>query len=685
MSLTEVVKSKGSFGVSPVIGVVLMVAVTVALVTLVTVIGFNIGEDTSEPPQATVDITETSTGVQVTVLRNENTERFIVSGPNTRDVNLSGDPGSSATIGDGTGSYKVISVTEDGGRNVLDSINVGENSPASNARTSSFNQTGTVETNPKVEGATVKSIEDGVVIDTDKTDSEGNYSVGASKDSEIFVSVDGFDSPEISAPLYATARKQSNSDGTIKFNFSSPESVSVGGQTILVDYKSPSGKVQIGNVEQLQAIDKIPNGLSQDYKLISDINATKTANWNSNNGFEPIGGNTPFKGSFNGNNKTISSIKIDRSSGREIGVFGFIENSTIKNLKLDNTSVKGDQKVGSVVGLAKNSRLENIASRNGNIEGTDDLLGNTGGVVGRLLGSNITNIESSGITVTGVVVVGGIVGGTDDTAYSGRSNITNVASSNKVVGEDSVGGAVGGIASTSVTNSYSTGEVRAFGSVVRGIDHSAGGFIGAVGQFSQIENSYATGDVEGEDSIGGFVGTMDSKSTISEAYSTGDVTGNTRVGGFAGTNGGDVLNVYAFSDVTGNKQVGGLVGWQDGYADPSSIQNSYFNGTVSGSTKLGSIIGVSGDVFDTGCEETRVENNYYNSDFSSIDAIGSLGETPSCNIIVTSDYTTSEMSGSSASTNMDGLNFASEWDTVVSPDDYPILSDLDQTVQIQNR
>ena len=68
-------------GVSPVIGVILLVAVTVALVALATVIVFDIGSEVSDTADATVDIQETSTGISVDVIRNENIDELRVLSP----------------------------------------------------------------------------------------------------------------------------------------------------------------------------------------------------------------------------------------------------------------------------------------------------------------------------------------------------------------------------------------------------------------------------------------------------------------------------------------------------------------------------------------------------------------------------------------------------------------------------
>ncbi len=72
--------------VSPVIGVILLVAVTVALVALATVIVFDIGSDVSDTADATVQLDQVDDGIQATVIRNENVDSFVLSGPNDADA-----------------------------------------------------------------------------------------------------------------------------------------------------------------------------------------------------------------------------------------------------------------------------------------------------------------------------------------------------------------------------------------------------------------------------------------------------------------------------------------------------------------------------------------------------------------------------------------------------------------------
>ena len=80
------VQEKTSDAVSPVIGVILLVAVTVALVALATVIVFDIGSDVSDTADATVQLEQQGTTMTATVIRNENVDTFEFSATETADT-----------------------------------------------------------------------------------------------------------------------------------------------------------------------------------------------------------------------------------------------------------------------------------------------------------------------------------------------------------------------------------------------------------------------------------------------------------------------------------------------------------------------------------------------------------------------------------------------------------------------
>ena len=120
------VQEKTSDAVSPVIGVILLVAVTVALVALATVIVFDIGSDVSDTADATVQLEATNGGndATATVIRNENVDTFTLSGTtingNNVEASLAGDAGSTATISNVSITEKTDTVTDDDSASDID-------------------------------------------------------------------------------------------------------------------------------------------------------------------------------------------------------------------------------------------------------------------------------------------------------------------------------------------------------------------------------------------------------------------------------------------------------------------------------------------------------------------------------------------------------------------------------------
>lgn len=105
-----------------------MVAITVALVALVTIVAFNLGGDVSDSPDATVNLQETSDGVTVTVLRNENVEEFRVEYEDGTSKTINSSAGSTKEVSSGNGKYTVIAILQDGSEKVLRTTSVTTNS-----------------------------------------------------------------------------------------------------------------------------------------------------------------------------------------------------------------------------------------------------------------------------------------------------------------------------------------------------------------------------------------------------------------------------------------------------------------------------------------------------------------------------------------------------------------------------
>ena len=266
--------------------------------------------------------------------------------------------------------------------------------------------------------------------------------------------------------------------------------------------------------------------------LDNDIDLSKYGEgelWNSGNGWVRIGYDVShaFQGVFDGNNKIISGLFINSTSGNQ-GLFGYVHKGEIKDLGIEGASIAGAAQTGILAGYARGCVIENCYTT-GEINSNG---GSVGGLIGVLfwvddVSSAISFCRSTAkVTSTGNQFFGGLIG-----IFEGVSN------ENPSV----------------MTNCYATGNIT-------GTDATAG--LVAVGPKVIIRNSYATGTVIGTTRAGGLVGRIDG-SRIENCYATGAVTGTNQVGGlvgvFAGTASITVANCYATGEVNGNNQVSGLV------------------------------------------------------------------------------------------------------------------------------
>ena len=133
---------------------------------------------------------------------------------------------------------------------------------------------------------------------------------------------------------------------------------------------------------------------------------------------------------------------------------------------------------------------------------------------------------------------------------------------------------------------------------------------------SDIDNSFATGDVTGSEYVGGLVGRNCNGSDIDNSFATGNVTASSdNAGGLVGYQDGNITNTYALGDVSGGDGVGGLVGYGTG---TNTYKNSFAVGAVSGSSNVGAFVGND----DSGNEITYM-NNYWIDNGASV-GVGSM-------------------------------------------------------------
>ncbi|MBW2965753.1 hypothetical protein KY342_01465 [Candidatus Woesearchaeota archaeon] len=223
-----------------------------------------------------------------------------------------------------------------------------------------------------------------------------------------------------------------------------------------------------GRITNCTDLQNMKNDLSANYVLANNINCSDTVNWNSGQGFDPIGNNTNrFNGSFNGQRFIITGLYINRSTSY-VGLFGDVDNGTvIKNVGLEDVNIEGYEYVGSLVGYNR-----------GNI--------NNSFATGNTTGSNYT---------------GGLIG------YNDQGNISNSYIIGNINGSSGVGGIVGYNNQGNISNSYATGNVTG--------SNYIGGLVGTA-NFGEVVNSFATGNITGSFDVGGLIG--NNSGTLTNSY-----------------------------------------------------------------------------------------------------------------------------------------------------------------------
>ena len=419
------------------------------------------------------------------------------------------------------------------------------------------------------------------------------------------------------------------------------------------------------------------NALRRKYFLTQDIDLADYPNWDT------IAKNNPFRGSFEGNGFSIKNLTIN-STTQNSGLFGQLEDSTIKNLTLLNVDITSTQGfTGSLAGTATKVVIENIyvdkeVDKLHRINGT----GLVGGLIGSVNNSDQSlNVEikdfENKLVIVGTNNVGGIFG-----LFEGNLRLLNVSNTAQINGNDNVAGLIGGKnsgtlfidrasntalivsnvdASVSVggligkidfshsspiiiMNSFNTGQIFSKRGAPDVNNKGIGGLIGN-GYNLRMFNSYNTGTIGGtylgEESagarMGGLVGVL-YQSTIESSYNLGTIGGNTlasfRGGITSQASFNTYTNVYNAGEISGNNELGGIAA-----NETQSLYTNVFNyGTIVklGTNYVGAISGYSGNT-------TYRNAKFLNTTFTSATSIGGAGSgsnEPGTQAITSANFTT---------------------------------------------
>ncbi|MCL1602924.1 hypothetical protein M3084_03555, partial [Succinatimonas hippei] len=404
------------------------------------------------------------------------------------------------------------------------------------------------------------------------------------------------------------------------------------------------GFVWVENLMQLQAIN---SDLDGNFALRNSIDANYSADENyeyattdlleQNKGFDPIGnGSNAFTGKFDGLGYDIFDLNI-KGNNDYVGLFGKVENATIRNFTLNSGAVSGKNYVGSAIGHADNSRIENIINTADIFASGNDV----GGIVGYAKDSTLSGLINTGTvtveeTAKGLNYLGGIVGHIEASTINGEtynlgavkgdnvfnvggivglakdSTIGNSLDNDKnafqiynqlnVTGSYNVGGIAGKIEGTTVTNAANFGTILAKGSTKEEyLFHSNDKLSGTV-TYKDPNNNLASVEVKAANA-GGIVGnagsssTTNNKSVIKNTVNSGDVYTESTLDNNAGTyyhagNVGGIVGRAEDTEITngenkenniaGAHNVGGVAGYLTGKSFVSVGINNGGNITATG-------------------------------------------------------------------------------------------------------
>ena len=331
--------------------------------------------------------------------------------------------------------------------------------------------------------------------------------------------------------------------------------------------------------------------------------------------------NLPFEGTFEGNNYTISNLRVYRKYSdyaneknvnyKATGLFGYIKDSTINNLNIKNSDIEGYKRTGSLVGYSLNSIIKDIK-----VTGNVNAESQVGLIIGSSAISKLSNSYSAG-EVSGDSYVGGITGNFNSaTGYSSAdSMIYKCYSTASVKGNKNTGGIAGYSTYTQFSNNRYSGNITSNKSTATN-KSNVGGIVGFGEALNTFRHNYSSGqlDCSSTTSCGGIAGRL--LSSIS--YSASDMTININnedlttknIGGLVGsfnnylisnvdhlTNLSKGLRVMSFSYYTGTINV-----------NDYSNKNNYIDG-------LGLLVGLNGstDVINTDYVENVTMKNCYST------------------------------------------------------------------------
>ena len=291
-------------------------------------------------------------------------------------------------------------------------------------------------------------------------------------------------------------------------------------------------------------------------------------------------------------NLRFKNITVEAIGMNNVGIIGGETSGNIKDIELENITVKGNTNIGGLIGsvnITVNTKIENITGDNITIEATGNYVG---GIIGYRTGNNneVSNISVNNSHITGQDYTGGIMG------WNNSSSATYLeyfeTNNTEVTGKSYVGGISGYLAGSAKKHmKIESCNITGTGNYIGGI----AGRINGSTSYLLVESSTINAPSPNSQYIGGMAGGGN------YAYITGFQVNNTNInskgkyiGGIYGrnTNALSVANAYrGYINkviIQGGSYVGGVIG----YTTNSEVLDIYVNAQIKAdSHTAGGIIG----------------------------------------------------------------------------------------------
>lgn len=149
-----------------------------------------------------------------------------------------------------------------------------------------------------------------------------------------------------------------------------------------------------------------------------------------------------FSGTFDGDSHIIRNLTIKNSGVTNVGLIGFLDGGTIKNLGIADSNIAGEDKTGAFAGRTMHAKIYNCFGKNITVTGGSDI----GGLVGMCNNTVAENCYTTGTVSGSGISVGGLFGSINsslDADPNARIFISNCYSAASVSGTENTGAIAG--------------------------------------------------------------------------------------------------------------------------------------------------------------------------------------------------------------------------------------------------